>query len=69
MVIDAPGSDTWLSRLGHACADTLITPLNDSFVDFDLIGQVDAETLSQKAAASGLDQSLEDRPLPGREAR
>ncbi len=25
-------------------ADTLVTPLNDSFVDFDLIGQVDAET-------------------------
>ena len=25
-------------------ADSLITPLNDSFVDFDLIGQVDPET-------------------------
>ncbi|MGD9665591.1 MAG: division plane positioning ATPase MipZ, partial [Novosphingobium sp.] len=25
-------------------ADTLVTPMNDSFVDFDLIGQVDAET-------------------------
>ncbi len=25
-------------------ADTLVTPLNDSFVDFDLIGQVDPET-------------------------
>ena len=25
-------------------ADTLVTPINDSFVDLDLIGQVDAET-------------------------
>ena len=44
VVIDAPGSDTWLSRLGHACADTLITPLNDSFIDLDLLATVDPET-------------------------
>lgn len=44
IVIDSPGSDTHLSRLAHARADTLITPLNDSFVDFDLLGQIDPET-------------------------
>ena len=44
VVIDAPGSDTWLSRLGHACADTLITPLNDSFIDLDLLATVDSDT-------------------------
>ena len=37
LVIDCPGSDNNLSRLGHAHADTLITPMNDSFVDFDLL--------------------------------
>jgi chromosome partitioning protein len=41
IVIDSPGGDSHLSRLAHACADTLITPLNDSFVDFDLLGDVD----------------------------
>lgn len=43
VVIDCPGSDTHLSRLGHAAADTLITPMNDSFVDFDLLGRVDPQ--------------------------
>lgn len=45
IIIDAPGGDTFLSRLAHAAADTLITPLNDSFVDFDLLGDVDPQTL------------------------
>ncbi|MBX3508335.1 MAG: tetraacyldisaccharide 4'-kinase [Parvibaculum sp.] len=44
LVIDCPGSDSYLSRLGHARADTLITPMNDSFVDFDLLGRVDPQT-------------------------
>lgn len=44
IVVDAPGGDTHLSRLAHAQADTLITPLNDSFVDFDLLGDLDAAT-------------------------
>jgi len=45
VVIDCPGSDTYLSRLGHAQADTLITPINDSFVDFAMLAKVDAENL------------------------
>lgn len=44
VVIDTPGSDCYLMRLAHAMADTLITPLNDSFVDFDVLGTVDPET-------------------------
>ncbi len=45
ILIDAPGGDTFLSRLAHTQADTLITPLNDSFVDFDLLGDVHPATL------------------------
>ncbi|MEM5516917.1 division plane positioning ATPase MipZ [Henriciella sp. AS95] len=45
IIIDAPGGDTFLSRLAHTSADTLITPLNDSFVDFDLLGDVNPQTL------------------------
>lgn len=44
LVIDTPGSDTFLSRLAHSYADTLITPLNDSFVDLDVIGRVDPQS-------------------------
>lgn len=43
VVIDCPGADTFLSRLGHAAADTLVTPINDSFVDFAMLAKVDPE--------------------------
>lgn len=41
VVIDSPGSDTYLSRLAHSYADTVITPVNDSFVDLDVLAAVD----------------------------
>jgi chromosome partitioning protein len=41
VVIDTPGADTHVARLAHSLADTLITPLNDSFVDFDVLGTLD----------------------------
>ncbi|WP_112311983.1 division plane positioning ATPase MipZ [Pseudogemmobacter bohemicus] len=44
IVIDCPGSHTRLSQVAHSLADTLITPLNDSFVDFDLLARIDPET-------------------------
>jgi chromosome partitioning protein len=45
IVIDTPGADTYLSRAGHSYADTLITPLNDSFVDLDVLARVDSENM------------------------
>jgi len=42
ILIDCPGSHTRLSQVAHSLADTLVTPLNDSFVDFDLLAHVDA---------------------------
>jgi chromosome partitioning protein len=44
MVIDTPGRDDPDARAAMIRADTLVTPINDSFVDLDLIGEVDAET-------------------------
>jgi chromosome partitioning protein len=44
VIFDTPGRDDPLARHAATRADTLVTPMNDSFVDFDLIGQVDAET-------------------------
>jgi chromosome partitioning protein len=44
ILIDCPGSHTRLSQVAHTLADTLITPLNDSFVDFDLLAHHDGAT-------------------------
>lgn len=44
ILIDCPGSHTRLSQVAHSLADTLITPMNDSFIDFDLLAHVDPET-------------------------
>jgi chromosome partitioning protein len=41
VVVDTPGHDTFLMRLAHSMADTLITPINDSFLDFDVLATLD----------------------------
>jgi chromosome partitioning protein len=43
VVIDTPGRDDAVARAAILKADTLVTPMNDSFVDLDLIGQVHPE--------------------------
>jgi len=48
VIIDTPGRDDPIARYAATCANTLVTPMNDSFVDFDLIGQVDPETFKVK---------------------
>lgn len=73
VIIDTPGGDTSLSRLAHGKADLIVTPMNDSFVDFDMLGQVDPVTLdlirpslysetvwnSRKARAAASGQSID----------
>ena len=44
LIVDTPGRDDYFARTAAALSNTLVTPMNDSFVDFDLIGQVDPET-------------------------
>jgi chromosome partitioning protein len=44
VVVDTAGSNTYLMRVSHAMADTLITPINDSFIDFDVLARVDPQT-------------------------
>jgi chromosome partitioning protein len=41
VVIDTPANDSYRMRLSHALADTLVTPVNDSFVDLDVLGRVE----------------------------
>jgi chromosome partitioning protein len=46
IVMDTAGHDSYLARLAHSMADILVTPLNDSFVDFDVLGTVDPATFA-----------------------
>jgi chromosome partitioning protein len=45
VVVDTPGADTELARAAHQRADQIVTPMNDSFVDFDVLGVVDPVSL------------------------
>lgn len=71
IVIDTPGAKTHLAHLVHAMADTLVTPLNDSFVDLDVLGTVDHETFRvagtshyAKMVATALAQRSFYNPIP-----
>jgi len=59
VVIDTPGQDSYLARHAHSLADILITPLNDSFVDLDVLGTVDPTTL-RVTGVSHYAQMVED---------
>ena len=63
IVMDTPGSDNALSRVGHSYADILITPINDSFVDLDLLGRVDHETNEVRALSSYAEMVWEQRKV------
>ena len=48
VVVDTPGSNSYLMRVSHAMADTLITPINESFIDFDVLARVDPVTYAMQ---------------------
>ncbi len=45
VLIDTPGGDTAISRMAHGLADLIVSPMNDSFVDFDMLGHIDPVTM------------------------
>jgi chromosome partitioning protein len=45
IVMDTPGTDNLIMRAAHGKADRIVTPINDSFVDFDMLGHLDPVTL------------------------
>jgi chromosome partitioning protein len=61
VVVDTPATDSYLMRLAHAMADTLITPLNDSFVDFDVLASIDPESYEVTATSHYADVVREAR--------
>jgi chromosome partitioning protein len=66
IVVDTPGRDSALGRAALARADTLVTPMNDSFVDFDLIGQVDPETFKVRKLSFYSEMVWDARKARGR---
>jgi chromosome partitioning protein len=62
ILIDTPGRNSFLGRLAHSIADILITPLNDSFVDLDVLGIVDRQTL-RVTGTSHYSQMVEEARL------
>ncbi len=48
IVIDTPGTTNQLAQDAMVLADILVTPINDSLVDLDVLAQVDTNTLKIK---------------------
>jgi len=69
VVIDCPGSFTVFSQEAHAAADTLITPLNDSLIDFDLLARVDADTGKVKGPSIYSEMVWRGRQIRAQEGR
>jgi chromosome partitioning protein len=63
VIIDTPGADTEPSRLAHRRADLIVTPMNDSFVDFEVLGVVDPLTLDLVRASHYSEMVWEARKL------
>ena len=66
IVIDTPGRDSYLGRLAHSLADTLITPMNDSLLDLDVLGTVDRDTMrvtGPSVYAQVVDEARQQRRL------
>lgn len=45
IILDCPGSDSGLARFAHSLADILVTPINDSFIDLDLLVEMRPGTM------------------------
>ena len=61
VVIDTPASDSYLMRLAHSLADTLVSPINDSFIDVDVFSRVHHDRAKRGAIAHYADLVLEAR--------
>ena len=69
VLIDCPGSHNALSEQAHSLADTLVTPLNDSFVDFDLLARIDGDGEKIKGPSVYAEMVWKARQMRAREGR
>ena len=61
IVIDTPGSNTHFSRIAHSYANTVITPINDSFLDLDVLAKINSDTLEIEESAIYSQMLLDQR--------
>lgn len=61
VIIDTPASDSYLMRLAHSLADTLVSPLNDSYIDIDVFSRVHHDRAQRGALAHYAELVLEAR--------
>ena len=61
VLIDTAGTDSFLNRLAHAYADTLVTPLNDSFVDLDVLARIEGDTMKVQGPSHYAEMIWEQR--------
>ena len=61
VVVDTPASDSYLMRLAHSLADTLISPVNDSYIDVDVFSRVHHDRAKRGAVAHYADLVIEAR--------
>ena len=61
VIIDTPASDSYLMRLAHSLADTLVSPVNDSYIDVDVFSRVHHDRTQRGQIAHYADLVLEAR--------
>lgn len=61
VVVDTPASDSYLMRLAHSLADTLVSPINDSYIDIDVFSRVHHDRRIRGQIAHYADLVLEAR--------
>lgn len=69
LILDTPGSDTPLSRMAHSFADTLVTPMNDSFIDLDVLARVDASSMTIQSPSHYAELVWKQRMLRAKRAK
>lgn len=61
VVIDTPASDSYLMRLAHSLADTLVCPVNESYIDVDVLSRVHHDRARRGMVAHYADLVLDAR--------
>lgn len=66
VIVDTPGSASYMSRLAHERANIVLTPLNDSFIDLDVVAQVDMVHFASLSPSHYADMVMKARMLRGK---
>lgn len=71
IIMDTPGNNSAIARKAHSYADTLITPLNDSFIDLDVLAHINPDTLEMESPsiyANGVWEQKKEKAIRSKES-